>query len=119
MRAILERVIGRAIGDRKARGAVEIEAFGQFDEPLGFRRHAFARGAIAAIAQDAVAGFEAAHAGAQALDDAGKFGRGREGEGRLRLVLAGDDQRVEEIERGGLDGDDRLARAGDRIGDVA
>src|ERR1041384_7245308 len=76
------------------------------------------RCAGSAIAEYAVADAKPAHAGADAFDDAGELGGRRERERRLELVFAGDDQRVEEIERRRLDGDDDLAITGNRIGQL-
>ena len=53
--AILQRVQRRAVGDAEAGGAVEIEAVRNFDQLVGGDRDAFARRAIARIADDAVA----------------------------------------------------------------
>ena len=74
-----------------------------------------------AHAQDAgypVAGRELSHTRTDAFDHAGKFASGREWEWRLGLVLAGDDQRVEEVQSDRLDLGHDLAGAGDRIGNV-
>ena len=70
------------------------------------------------IADDAVAGSKAGDAGPQAFDFTGEFGGGREREGRLMLVLARNDKRVEEIQRRGFDADHRLARSGGGFGDI-
>ena len=53
-----------------------------------------------------------------ALDRAGEFGGGRKRRGRLDLVFAGDDQRVEKIQRGGVDSHHRLAGSGLRLVDI-
>ena len=91
---------------------------GIFDKLLRRDGDGFARGAPAGIAHDAVARSKFGHAGADALDDAGELGRRRERKRRLVLVFAGDDQRVEEIKRRGLDPHHGLAGTGVRLGDV-
>ena len=108
----------RAVGDGEAGGAVEIQAGRQRNELLGGERDLLARGAPADIADDAVAGRKPGDAGADAFDLAGEFGGGREREGRLVLVFAGDDQGVEEIQRRRLDAHHRFARPGRGVGNV-
>ncbi len=95
---------------------VEIEAVRQPDQPLGIGDDPLARRARADVAEHAIPAAERGHARPDALDDAGEFRRRRERERRLVLVFAGDDQRIEEIERRGLDRDQNLAGTGDRIG---
>ena len=53
-----------------------------------------------------------------ALHHAGEFRGRRERQRRLGLVLAGDDQRVEEIQRRGFDAHHSFAGRGDGIGNV-
>jgi len=115
---VLQRMQRRAVGDGEAGRAVEVQAGRQCNELVGGKGDPLARGAPADIADDAVAGRKAGDAGSDAFDFAGELGAGREREGRLVLVLAGDDQRVEEVQRGGRDPHDRLARRRRRIGDV-
>ena len=50
--------------------------------------------------------------------DAGELAAGRERKRRLGLVLAGDDQRVEEVQPARHHPDQDLARSGDGVGDV-
>src|SRR5262249_61546335 len=66
----------------------------------------------------AVAGVESGAAGADAFHHAREFAARRERKRRLGLILAGDDQRVEEIhpDRSHLGHD--LARCRDGIGDI-
>src|SRR5579862_3811137 len=70
------------------------------------------------MTHDAVARRELGHARADTLDDAGEFRRRREWKRRLVLIFAGDDQRVEKVQRRGLDPHHGLARSGLRFGDV-
>ena len=67
------------------------------------------RGAEIGVAHDAVAGREPGHARADALDHAGELAARRKRKRRLDLVLAGDDQRVEEIQARRRDLGDDLA----------
>ena len=97
---------------------IEIEAGRHGDELIGGDGDLLARGAPADIAEDAVAGRKPGDAGADALDFAGELGGGREREGRLVLVFAGDDQGVEEVQRRRLDAHHRFARPRRRLGDV-
>ena len=116
--AVLQRMQRGAVDHREAGGAVEVERVGNLHHALRARsrssraprrsRHSRARGRRR----------EARHARADALHHAGEFGGRRERERRLDLVLAGDDQRVEEIERRGLHRDDDLAGARRGIGQV-
>ena len=119
LRAVFERVERRAVRHGQAGRALEIEPFRDLDEALGLRGQPLARRAGADMAEHAVPAREPVDARPDALDHTGKFRRRRERERRLVLVLAGDDQRVEEIQRRRLDGDDRLARAGNGIGQLA
>ena len=73
---------------------------------------------MAAGRHHAVADLQVGHAGADAFDHAGDLGGRRERKRRLDLVLALDHQDVEEIQRRGFDGDDRLSRLGYGIGNV-
>jgi hypothetical protein len=66
---------------------------------------------VAAIAHHPVAGFERGHLAAAARHGSCEFAGGREGKVRLDLVLAGDQQRVEEIQRGGRDAHENLVLA--------
>ena len=116
--AVLERVIGGAVGDGQRGRALEVEVGGELDDLVGRDRRALARGVEIGVAHDPVAGCERGDAGADALDHAGELAARRERERRLGLVLAGDDQRVEEIQADGRDLGHDLARPGDRIGDV-
>ncbi len=113
-----QRIERRAIGDGEAGGAVEIESVRDFDQKVRRHRDRFARRAPADIAHHPVAGSDIGHAGADALDDAGEFRRRRKRKRRLVLIFAGDDQRVEEIERGRLDAHHGLAGSGLRLRDV-
>ena len=100
----------RAVDDDDAGGAVEIEIVGNLHDRIGRQRDLFARAVVAAGGDDTVADLQAAHAGADALDNACDFrGRG-EREGRLDLVFALDHQDVEEIQRRRLDRDHGFAR---------
>ena len=102
LRAVLQRMQRGAVDHRDAGGAVEVERVGDLHHALRGDRDLLARRAEAAIAEHAVARRQARHARADALHHAGEFGGGRERKRRLELVFAGDDQRVEEIERRGL-----------------
>src|SRR5262249_37685403 len=81
-------------------------------------RRAFARRVEIGVAHDAVAGLERGDAGADTFHHARELAARREWKRRLGLVLAGDDQRVEEIQpdRHHLGHD--LARPGNGIGDI-
>ncbi len=98
MRAILERVQRRAVGDAHAGGAVEVQAGGQLYQFIGGKRDALARGAIAGITEHAVAGCKGGDPRAHALDGAGKFGGRRERHLGLVLVFPGDDQGIEKVQ---------------------
>ena len=97
---------------------IEVEAVRQLDQPLGLGDDPFARRARPEVAEHAIPAAESRNARSYALDDPGEFRRGRERERRLVLIFAGDDQRVEKVERGGLHRDDRLSLASDRIGQI-
>ena len=86
------------------------------DELAGADGDFLARRAPAAIADDAVARREAGDVRTDAFNGAGEFRPRRERIFRLVLVLAGDDQEIEEIQRGGLDPDHGLSGPGDRVG---
>jgi hypothetical protein len=118
LRAILQRMQRGAVDHCDARGAVEVQAVGNLHHALRAEHDLFARRAEAAIAEHAVARFQPAHAGTDALDHAGEFGSRRERKGRLELVFAGDDQRVEEVERCGFHRDNHLAGTGRGVGQV-
>src|SRR5262249_21397363 len=81
-------------------------------------RDALARCARAHPAHHPVARGKSPHTGTDALDHAGEFRGGRERERGLVLVFAGGQQRGEEIERGGLDGDDHPRGPRNRRRDV-
>src|SRR5690606_2025868 len=70
-----------------------------------------AEGAVAGGGHHAVADLDVADLLADFGDLAGTFHAGREGEGRLELVLAGDHQGVGEIQAGGMHLDAHVARA--------
>ena len=117
--AVLQGMQRRSVGHAQAGGAVEVEAVGHFDQFISRDSYLFARRAVAGTGDDTVARLHRRHALAHALDHAGKFGSRRERQGRLGLIFIGDNQRVEEIERGRVDTDHRLALAGDRVRYVA
>ena len=102
----------------RAGGAVEIEPVRHLYELLRRNGNRFACRAPADIAHDTVAWGDAGDAGADALDHAGEFRRRRKRKRRLVLIFAGDDQRVEEIQRRRLYAHHRFARAGVRLVDV-
>src|SRR6516162_1504372 len=108
-----------AISHRQASGAFEGELIGDFGQTLRGHRDNLARGAPAAIARDAIPGSEISDAAADALDNAGELRAGRKRKWRLVLVLAGDDQRVEKVERHCLDAHDGFAWRGARRLDVS
>ncbi len=116
--AILQRVVGRAVGDEQSGGPVEIEVVRYPDEPVGGDRDPLAGGAPAGVAHHPIAGLDVGHARSDAFDGACEFGTGRERKGWLVLILAGDDQVVEEVQRGSCDRDHRFAGARHRVGDV-
>ena len=100
LRAVLQRMDGRAVDDRDAGRAIEVEIV----------RHLHELSALTAIcsrarhSRDSRARgrrLKVRHAGADAFHHPGEFGGRRKREGRLDLVFAGDDQRVEEIKRRG------------------
>src|SRR3954454_2242626 len=107
-----------AVDHRDAGRAVEVERVRDFHDALRGNGDFLARRAEAAIAEHAVACRESRYAGADAFDNAGELGSRRERERRLDLIFARDDQRVEEVQRRGLDGDHDLAFARHRVGKV-
>ena len=107
-----------AVGDRDAGGGLVADAIGDGDEHVGLDGDLLACAAEARIAADAHAGFHVAHARADAFHDAGDLGHGREGQRRLVLVFAARQQRIEEVEGGGLDAHDGLAGARHGIGQI-
>ena len=109
LRPLAQRIKRRSVSDAEPGGAVEIERRRQLDQLLRWRSDRFARRAPAQKRHDAIAGRDFGHAGACAFDNAGELGHRRERKRRLLLVFAGDDQRVEEIERCGLNAHDGLA----------
>ena len=98
--------------------AVGVEPRGHFRQPFRGDGELLPRRAPARIADDAVARGKPGHAFAQALDGAGEFRARRKRKRRLVLVLAGDDQQVEEIQRRGFDPHHGLARPGHRVRQV-
>ena len=116
--ALLQRVIRGAIGDDQAAAAVGVEPCGHFRQPFCGDGELLPRRAPARIADHAVARGKPAHAFAQAFDGAGEFRPGRKRKRRLVLVLPGDDQQVEEVQRRGLDPHHGLARPGHRVRQV-
>ena len=116
--AFLQRVERGAVSDGQTGGAVEIEPVGHFHQLLRRDGDGFARRAPADIAHDAVARRDAGDAGADAFDHAGKLRRRRERKRRLVLIFAGDDQRIEEIQRRRFHPHHRFAGAGMRLLDV-
>ncbi len=117
-RAMLERMIGGAVGDGQGGRAVEVEVGGDLGDLLGRDRGALARGVEVRIAEYPVAGLELGHARPDAFDHARELPARREREWRLGLVLAGDDQRIEEVQADGGDLGDHLAGTGHGIGNV-
>ena len=79
-------------------------------QPLDGRREPLARGAIADIAHHAVPDGKARRRPAPARQCARRTRRRGKRQRRLDLILAFDNERVEEVERGVGDLDDRLAR---------
>ena len=98
---------------------VEIEPGGNAHHLGRRQRDALARRAVARIGQHPVADLQRGDALAHALDHAGAFGGRRERERRLDLILAGDDQSVEKIQRRRMDADHHFAVAGGGIGHVS
>ena len=114
--ALAQRIKRRAIGHGEAGGAFEIERVGYFDQQTGRDRDGFARRAPAAIAHDAVARSNTGDARRRRCSTTpANSAAGRERKRRLVLVFAGDDQRVEEIQRRRLDSHHGLAGAGARL----
>ena len=113
-----QRIERRAVGDGEARGAVEIERVGDLHQDIRRHRDCFACRAPAGIAHHPVAGRHIGHARADAFDNSGEFRRGRERKRRLVLIFAGDDQRVEEIQRRGFDAHHGFAGSGVRLGHI-
>ncbi len=109
----------RAIGDEEPGRLRIVQPLGDRDGGLGIDDDPLTRSAIAQPGGDTLTDAEAGDASAQGSDDAGAFGRGREGQGRLGLVAPLNDQRVEEVERCRLDRDGDLPRAGLLIGQIA
>src|SRR5262249_2412962 len=70
------------------------------------------------VAHDAVAGLERGDARADALHHARELAARREWKRRLGLILAGDDERVEEIQPDRYDFGHDLARPGNGVGDI-
>jgi hypothetical protein len=100
-----------AIGVGEGGGGDRIDVVRQGHDILDGRAGQLGEAAMAGHGQNARAGGGAGHALAQRGNGAGHLAPGGEGEGRLRLVLALDDQRVGEIHRCRFDADQHLARA--------
>jgi hypothetical protein len=118
VRAVGECVIAGAIGDREPGRAFHVEIGVEPGELAGRHRDALTCRTIGAIAQHPVARHEAGHARRHAFHHAGEFTAWREREGRLLLIFAGDDQRVEKVEPDGGNLGDHLAGARDRLGNI-
>ena len=116
--ALTQAVQRRAVNHRQAGGTIEVECVRQFDKLHCRSGDEFARSPPSGRTHHPVAGSKVGHASADTLDHTGEFRRGREREWRLVLVLAGDDQRVEEIERSSLDAYDCFASFGGGFRDI-
>src|SRR5262245_39365221 len=93
----------RTVSDADTGRAIEIERIRDFDKLVGTQRDTLTRRAIRHVAEHPIAGFERRHTGTKALDRSGELGGRREWRFRLELVFAGDDQRVEEVQRRRMD----------------
>ena len=118
VRAVLEGVVGGAVRDRERGGALEIETVRELDNAARCDGRALPRGVEIGVPHDAVARGKAGYSGSDAFDNSCKLPSRREWEGWFGLVLAGDDQGVEEIEANGLDFGHYLPRARDGVGNV-
>ncbi len=107
----------RPIGQRVDRGAVsrqhggglhEADAGGNGHEPRRVGGHLLGVTAPRHERDDAIARLDVRDARADGVDDAGHLTAGRERRLGAELILAGDDQRVGEVDAAGLDGDDGL-----------
>ena len=110
--ALLQRMQRGAVGDRKARRLVERETIGDFRQAIGRDRDPLRRRSISADAHDPVADLKPLGFRSQRDHPARELAAGRKGRLGLHLVLALDDQRVEEVEPGIGDFDHSLARPG-------
>src|SRR6478735_3294139 len=114
--ALDETVHRGAIGHEKPGGLRVIKGIRHaYDRPRG-DRDLFTRSTMPEPYGDTLADAPAFDIAADRADDARAFACWREGQGRLGLVAILDDQRVEEVQRRRLDGDDDLAWARLRIG---
>ena len=87
-------------------------------QQLGLEHQLLGHAARDGRADDAVAGLELRHARADGLDHAGHLPARRERPRRLELVLVLDDEHVGIVDAAGLDGEQNLARARLRVGQI-
>ena len=102
---ILQPQMRGAIGDRKAGGGDIVDGIGQYEYALLRCDHLFGKAAVLEHRHHPVAGAAARHRRPALEHPAGDFEAGRERQFRLRLVAAGDDQRIGEVQAGGAHGD--------------
>jgi len=107
--AIFEGMKRGAVSDADTGSAIEIERVRNFDKFVGTQRDTLTRRAIGHVTDHPIAGFERCDTGTEALDRSGKLCSRRKWRFRLELVFAGDDQRVEKVQRRRMDFYDCLA----------
>lgn len=106
------------VGGRQARADLEGHAVGQGQDAVVIEGHALGVAAEDAQADDPIADGEARDPIADRRDDAGDLAARGEGRLGLKLILAGDDQRVGEVDPAGFDLDEHLLGAGLGLVDV-
>lgn len=100
--ALLERVHGGAVGHAEGSGGIEVDALGDRHHVVAGHGHLLGEATPAGQRHDPVAGLEVTDLLADGSDGAGGFATRGEGERRLELVLAFDDQGVREVDPGGV-----------------
>src|SRR6185437_9404812 len=111
MRTPGEGAVRRAVSHGETGGGDKIHAVGNAVKGLRLGHDLLGKAAAADRAEHAVAELEAGDAGTDLGDSARDFHARNERKGRLFLVLPGDDERVGEIEAGGVDRDAQRALA--------
>ncbi len=115
---MLERVHRGAISHAERGGRIEIHRRRNRQHVVAGHRDLFGETAPAGQGHDPVADLEVADLFPDFANHARRFTTRREREGRLELVLALDDQRVREIDPGGVHVQQDFILLGDRTGDV-
>ncbi|MCY1297839.1 hypothetical protein D9M70_472920 [compost metagenome] len=114
--AVDHRMVRSAVGQRKGRGGLEVDARRHRHDRGGGRLGLRGKRAIAQVGDDLVARLDMGDACAHRVDHAGQFGAGAERQGRLGLVFVLDDEHIREVDGGRLHVDDHFARARHQVG---